>query len=211
MKKFLVVLFAVLVVMSMSTRSDALTLTIDDGAGGLAPLIINGANGLVTSNVAYGSYIVSVTTGLSSPITSNQPGAPVLHLNSVSVSGGAGMLHLILSDTYNALNSQITGFNTLFGGVADGTVSLISKLDATTLAQINPMGPGAFSTEVVSMTLPTNPQSYTLSLEAIINHGGGINTSSFDAEIAPVPEPGTILLLGAGLVGVAAFYRRKRS
>ncbi len=140
MKKILVVLFAVLVVMSMSTPSNALQLTIDDGAGGLAPLVINGANGMVTANVTYGAFTISNSTGLSAPILGN-PGMPVLHLNNFSVSGGAGTLHLILSDTFNALNSQITGFNTLLGGTSHGTVSLTTSVDST-MRLLLPLFPG---------------------------------------------------------------------
>jgi hypothetical protein len=62
--------------------------------------------------------------------------------------------------------------------------------------------PNANFFEVMSNTLPAG--TYTLSLAMNENE-------SVIANVATVPEPGTILLVGAGLLGLAAISRRKRS
>jgi len=41
------------------------------------------------------------------------------------------------------------------------------------------------------------------------NGGGGLEISHFSGYGAPVPEPGTIVLLGAGLFGLGIFSRRR--
>ncbi len=54
------------------------------------------------------------------------------------------------------------------------------------------------------------PDAWNQSVSAILTSSGFIPTAMGGGSTT-VPEPGTLLLLGSGLIGIAAFYRRKKS
>jgi len=55
------------------------------------------------------------------------------------------------------------------------------------------------------------PDAWNQSVSAILTSGGPIPTAMGGGSTTTVPEPGTLLLLGLGLVGVAVYYRRKKA
>jgi hypothetical protein len=71
-----------------------------------------------------------------------------------------------------------------------------------------PFGPLSGTGGVASGSAQT-PVFLTNAVDLTWNTGQTLGTSTFTAAVAPVPESGTLTLLGSGLVGIIAF-RRKR-
>lgn len=170
-------------------------------------------DGAVTFSGAIGAFMFNVTTGISTPMIGTVS-QPILDLNSVDVTSGqgGGTLTLTLTDGGYSGSGGIVHFLDSVGGTltGGGTYSVSSS-----------MGCGGQTTALTSQTFSGSSFSggqdayvngcngtYSLTQLAVLQLPGGAMFSG-DASLA-VPEPSTLALFGAGLLGLGIALRRKR-
>jgi hypothetical protein len=193
---------------------------------------LNPAAGAVTFVGPLGAWNINITTGLGSVVL----GGPAMDLSSVNVStigslvppappvGGAGTsLEIKLSE--NNLNigaaMQVLNFLGSIGGTADGRISWSMYVDDSNalfgLSQLIGMGTftGANDAPFSDLlnTMRAVSDTFSMTLRVVIEHGDGIANTSFNfsgAALRGVPEPGTLLVLGAGMLLLAFVRLRQR-
>lgn len=206
----------------------AFVLTIDDpSVGGVEVTVTdNGAGdssatvGSIVYNGAVGAFTVVVSTGTSKPLIDGEP--QLLDLNSVEVSGATGG-NLVISLTDTDYTGGPTSLQALAGGTALGGVDFDffyddnnTEFGGTSFFTSSNNSGTDFSDSGTSPVSVTDP--YSLTIVADLTHEGGLEVSSFDAEIRAiyepdvvVPVPAAVWLFGSGLFGLACIARRKKA
>lgn len=176
-----------------------------------------GNTGIITFDSAIGAFSTNVTTAISKPIIGSAQ-QPDLDLNSVDVTNRAsngGTLTIQVTDTDFLGGSGIATFlNTIGGTQSAGTLGVNTYLDCGN----TPFGQGTLLTSQNFSTTPFSGGastfvngcngSYSLTQVLTLTMPGGAHVS-FDSDLA-LPEPATLALFGAGLIGIGISARRRR-
>lgn len=214
MKRFLVVMAIVLcavcvvrvhavqatAMLELSSNNGLSWTTITDGGAGDA----NSAAGAITFVGSIGNWNINVTTGLTKPAIGSAT-LPAMDLNSVDMSTGKGTLLIRFIDY--GFGPSTGSLISSVGGTTPGTVSFETLLNGSPINSFGSFSSPAFSaSSTVGASLASNS---TIEMDASITQGKS-GTSSFDYA-NNVPEPGMLLMLGTGLVGLAFFRIRRRT
>lgn len=177
----------------------------DGGSNDANPLA-----GVVGYYGGLGNYFLNVSTGIS------VNGINFIDLNSVNMSSSSSPTTLLLGFSESGFNSAAPlPYNFQIGGITNGSISYAAYLDTsnTLFGHGTLIGSGTgtnlFSYESPEVLLDTS-SPYSLSEFISITHNGPYRLTSFDAKIAPVPEPHTMMLLGSGLFGIAVYGKRRQ-
>ena len=169
------------------------------------------------------TFVGAVGTNWLSNMTTGESGAPsdpllrLTGLHATNVGGTGVSLDVWLTDTSFTLGSAATMMSLLgyIQGQTNGMVTWSLYADTTKTAFGNEHLIDSDTNTTVDFTdslagvVQNASGPFSMTLHVRINHGNGERTSSFNFEgVAQlVPEPGTMLLLGAGLA-VLALRRR---
>ncbi|MDD2900211.1 MAG: PEP-CTERM sorting domain-containing protein [Desulfuromonadaceae bacterium] len=219
MRKKMVALLAgammMLATSAMATPITALELT---ATGAASPVtILDGGSGDISSTtgiVAWagnlGNFMFNIAAGSTAPAIGSAAD-PQMHLTGYANSGAsAGTFTVKFSSTdFGPMGNGLNGFISAMNG-AGGVQSLDVFYDAgnalfattTQIANINTIN----TFDIYNGIPASNPFSLTMIATMTVNP---YSAASFDNTVAPVPEPGTMMLLGMGMLGMAVYGKRR--